>query len=168
MKKIFSLDIVSTAIVCPKCICFFFFGNCERLWLIGNGTWVCVVQYCKSRSSDFVNHSYDHRLKWSPLGPISIMFNWSSFFILPYKALCIFPWFDKISFALHPSRTTKTTNCTSPTDSCNFVLFKNWSKCFISRWMHSWRMNQLFYNILNPMEIFFLEGFVCWRHERAQ
>ena len=48
------------------------------------------------------------------------------------------------------------------------VLFNNWSKCFISRWMHSWRMNQLFYNILNPMEIFFLEGFVCWRHERAQ
>ena len=118
-RKFFSLDIVSTAIVCPKCICFFF-GNCERLWLIGNGTWVCVVQYCKSRSSDFVNHSYDHRPKWSPLGPITIMFNWSSSFILPYKALCIFPWFDKISFALHPSRTTKTTNCTSPTDSCNF------------------------------------------------
>ena len=90
-----------------------FFGNCERSWLIGNGTLICVVQYCKSRSSDFVNHSYDHRPKWSPLGPISIMFNWSWSFILPYKALCIFPWFDKISFVLHPSRTTKTTNCTS-------------------------------------------------------
>ena len=32
----------------------------------------------------------------------------------------------------------------------------------------SWRMNQLFYNIFNPMENLFLEGFVCWRHERAQ
>ena len=29
-------------------------------------------------------------------------------------------------------------------------------------------MNQLFYKILNPKENFFLEGFVCWRHERAQ
>ena len=72
-ESFFSLDIVSTAIVCPKCICFLFlFGNCERSWLIGNGTLICVVQYCKSRSSDFVNHSYDHRPKWSPLGPISL------------------------------------------------------------------------------------------------
>ena len=30
-------------------------------------------------------------------------------------------------------------------------------KCFISWWTHSWRMNQLFYNIFNPMENFF-----CW------
>ena len=29
-------------------------------------------------------------------------------------------------------------------------------------------MNHLFYNIFNPMEIFFLEEFVCLRHERAQ
>ena len=29
-------------------------------------------------------------------------------------------------------------------------------------------MNQLFYNIFDPMENFFIEGFVCWRHERAQ
>ena len=36
-------------------------------------------------------------------------------------------------------------------------------KCFISRLTHSWRMNQLFYNIFNPKENFFLEGFVCWR-----
>ena len=28
-------------------------------------------------------------------------------------------------------------------------------KCFISRWTHRWRMNQLFYNIFNPMENFF-------------
>ena len=28
-------------------------------------------------------------------------------------------------------------------------------------------MNQLFYNIFNPMENFFLEGYVCWRHKRA-
>ena len=41
-------------------------------------------------------------------------------------------------------------------------------KCFISRWTHSWRMNQLFYNIFKPMEYLFLEGFVCWLHERAQ
>ena len=27
--------------------------------------------------------------------------------------------------------------------------------CFISRWTHSWRMNQLFYNIFNPMENLF-------------
>ena len=40
-------------------------------------------------------------------------------------------------------------------------------KCFISRWTHRWRMNQLFYNIFNPVGNFFLEGFVCWRHERA-
>ena len=31
------------------------------------------------------------------------------------------------------------------------MLFKL-PKCFISRWTHSWRMNQLFYNIFNPME----------------
>ena len=72
-----------------------FFWNCERLWLIGNGT------FCRPT---FVNHSYDHRSKWSPLSLITIMFNWSSSFILPYKALCIFPWFDKMFFALHPSR----------------------------------------------------------------
>ena len=41
-------------------------------------------------------------------------------------------------------------------------------KCFISRWTHRLRMNQLFYNIFNQMEFFFLEGFACWRHERAQ
>ena len=29
-------------------------------------------------------------------------------------------------------------------------------------------MNQLFYNIFNLKENFFLEGFVCSRHERAQ
>ena len=31
-----------------------------------------------------------------------------------------------------------------------------------------WCMNQLFYNIFNPMENFFHKGFVCWHHERAQ
>ena len=41
-------------------------------------------------------------------------------------------------------------------------------KGFISRWTHSWRKNQLFYNISNPKENSFLEGFVCWCHERAQ
>ena len=41
-------------------------------------------------------------------------------------------------------------------------------KCFISWWTHSWLMNQLFHNIFNPMEKFFLEGFVCWRHDCAQ
>ena len=29
-------------------------------------------------------------------------------------------------------------------------------------------MNQLFYNISTRWKFFFLEGFVCWRHERAQ
>ena len=61
-----------------------------------------TVEAIISRPS--VNHSYDHRSKWSPLSLITIMFNWSSSFILPYKALCIFPWFDKMFFALHPSR----------------------------------------------------------------
>ena len=28
-------------------------------------------------------------------------------------------------------------------------------KCFISRWTHRWRMNQLFYNIFNPVGNFF-------------
>ena len=37
-----------------------------------------------------------------------------------------------------------------------FFDFVNWW------WTHRWRINQLFYNIFNPMEIFFLEGFVCW------
>ena len=32
----------------------------------------------------------------------------------------------------------------------SFVLSKL-PACFISRWTHSWRMNQLFYNIFNPM-----------------
>ena len=36
----------------------------------------------------------------------------------------------------------------------SFVLSKL-PACFISRWTHSWRMNQLFYNIFNPMEKFF-------------
>ena len=36
-------------------------------------------------------------------------------------------------------------------------------KSFISRWTHSWRMKQLFYNIFNPMKNFFSR-----RHERAQ
>ena len=40
--------------------------------------------------------------------------------------------------------------------------------CFISRWTHRWRMNQLFNNIFNPMKKFFLKGFVCWCHEHAQ
>ena len=26
-----------------------------------------------TRSSDFVNHSYDYRLNWTPLGPITII-----------------------------------------------------------------------------------------------
>ena len=34
--------------------------------------------------------------------------------------------------------------------------------------MYSWLMNQLFYNIFNPKENFFLEGYVCWPHECAQ
>ena len=36
----------------------------------------------------------------------------------------------------------------------SFVLSKLLA-CFISRWTHRWRMNQLFYNIFNPMENFF-------------
>ena len=36
----------------------------------------------------------------------------------------------------------------------SFVLSKL-PKCFISRWTHSWRMNQLFHNIFNPMENLF-------------
>ena len=39
-------------------------------------------------------------------------------------------------------------------------------KCFISRWTHSWRMNQLFYNIFNPMENFFSRG-ICFLTSRA-
>ena len=70
-----------------------------------------TVEAIISRPS--VNHSYDHRSKWSPLGPITIMFSWSSSFVLPHKALCIFPWFNKMSFALHPSRITITNNIVS-------------------------------------------------------
>ena len=29
-------------------------------------------------------------------------------------------------------------------------------------------MSQLFYNIFNRWKFFLPEGFVCWRHERAQ
>ena len=127
-----------------------------------------LFQYCKSRSSDFVNHSYDHRRKWSSLGPITIMFNWSWSFILPYKALCIFHDLIK-SLSLYIHRGPQRPQIARALRTrAILVLCNNWSKCFISRWMHSWRMNQLFYNIFNPMEIFFLEGFVCWRHERAQ
>ena len=36
----------------------------------------------------------------------------------------------------------------------SWVLFKL-PKCFVSRWTHSWHMNQLFYNIFNQMEKFF-------------
>ena len=163
----FSLDIVSTAIVCPKCI-WFFFGNCERLWLIGNGTWVCVVQYCKSRSSDFVNHSYDHRLKWSPLGPISLCLT-EVHSLSFHTKLCAF-FHDLIkSLSLYINRGPQRPQIPwALRTRAILVLFNNWSKCFISRWMYSWLMNQLLYNIFNPMEIFFLEGFVCWRHERAQ
>ena len=33
-----------------------------------------------SRSSDFVNHSYDYRPNWTPLGPITIInHNYSNF-----------------------------------------------------------------------------------------
>ena len=35
------------------------------------------------------------------------------------------------------------------------------TSCVLHRWTHGWRMNQLFYNIFNQMEKFFLEGFVC-------
>ena len=147
---------------------FFFFGNCERSWLIGNGTLICVVQYCKSRASDFVNHSYDHRPKWSPLGPITIMFNWSSSFILPYKALCIFhdlikslslyihrgPQRPQIAWAL---RTRAILFClaigqsASYLDECTADVWTNYFITFSTQW-----------------RFFFLEGFVCWRHERAQ
>ena len=34
------------------------------------------------------------------------------------------------------------------------------------KWIKRWQIN--IYNIFNPMEIFFLEGFACWRHERAR
>ena len=36
-----------------------------------------------------------------------------------------------------------------------WVLSKR-PKCLISRWTHSWRMNQLFYNILNAVVLIFL------------
>ena len=49
-----------------------------------------------------------------------------------------------------------------------FWVLSKLPKCFISWWTHSWHMNQLFYNIFNPMENFFLDGYVCWCHKRAQ
>ena len=36
-------------------------------------------------------------------------------------------------------------------------------KCFISWWMHSWHMNQLFYNIFNPMVLNVIKGFISFR-----
>ena len=41
----------------------------------------------------------------------------------------------------------------------SFVLSKL-PACFISRWTHTWRMNQLFYNIFDPLENFFSRG-IC-------
>ena len=41
----------------------------------------------------------------------------------------------------------------------SFVLSKL-PACFISRWTHSWRMNQLFYNIFDPLENLFSRG-IC-------
>ena len=39
---------------------------------------------------------------------------WSYYhYVLPHKALCVFPWFNKMSFALHPSRITITNNIVS-------------------------------------------------------
>ena len=45
-------------------------------------------------------------------------------------------------------------------ERCARVLASCFFLCFISRWTHSWRMNQLFYNIFNSMEFFFPRG-IC-------
>ena len=42
----------------------------------------------------------------------------------------------------------------------SFLSALQTSKCFISRWTHSWHMNQLFYNMFNQMENFFSRG-IC-------
>ena len=42
----------------------------------------------------------------------------------------------------------------------SFLSALQTSKCFISRWTHSWLMNQLFYNMFNQMENFFSRG-IC-------
>ena len=63
-------------------------------------------------------------------------------------------------------------NCSSKSRVAQGVASNNFSflsalqtsQCFISRWTHSWRMNQLFYNIFNPKENSSLEGFARWRH----
>ena len=64
-------------------------GQCTRrlskilslFWLIGNRTlcrpiWsviILVIYKSDFWSSDFVNHSYDYRPNWTPLGPITII-----------------------------------------------------------------------------------------------
>ena len=48
-----------------------------NFWLIEDGN-SCrplrseIVRILASRSPDFVNHSYDYKLNWTPLSPISI------------------------------------------------------------------------------------------------
>ena len=76
MKKSFIWDNVSTAYVCSKCICFF--RKLKRLWLIGNRTSCLLIPFViilvtDNSHSDFVNHSFDYRPNWTPLGHISII-----------------------------------------------------------------------------------------------
>ena len=54
---------------------------------------------------------------------------------------------------------TKFNNYASSNSYASFVLSKL-PACLKSRWTYSWRMNQLFYNIVNPMENFFSRG-IC-------
>ena len=86
MKKIFfSLDIVSTAIVCPKCICFIFFRKLRTVMI----NW----------EQDFDSSNTVNRVR--PILLIARMIthqNGVHLVLLPlcltevaYKALCIFP-----------------------------------------------------------------------------
>ena len=49
-------------------------GNCNSwLHLCIEWIWLGGLSMIASRSSDFINHSYDYRPNWTPLGPITII-----------------------------------------------------------------------------------------------
>ena len=81
----------------------------------------------------FWNHAYDFSPNCTPLSSITIIINW---FIRQRAFMEIWSTSEALKFGEHERRVRG---------------YASSNSSFLSRWTHSWLMNQLFYNIFNPM-----------------
>ena len=105
--------------------------------------------------------SYLDKFSFIPAATSTILRHWNKISINNWfiRQLCIHRDMKHAGSLESTQEARVTLGYASSNPYASFVLSKL-PACFISRWTHSWRMNQLFDNIFNPMENLFSRG-IC-------